>query len=335
MKQKLRFAAAALAFVLLLCLLLSALNRIFIRKTTEGAWNYTTKIEGFYNENKNEFDVMYFGSSNTYCSFNPLIVYENTGVKSYVLATQQQPMWATYTYIKEALKTQNPKLVVLDVLMLSKDEDYYDDGVNFSFMDNLPLSKNKVELAFASAPKGERAALIFPFIKYHTRYNELTKEDFTHKKSRQSDYLKGYVLLEDTFADAVYNDVSHAGSAAALNEKELMYFEKIRLLLEDKNIPLLLVKAPSNPTVDEQERFNAVKEIADSYGIDFIDYNKRYNEIGLDLKSDFYDKSHLNYKGAEKFSAYFAKTVLSGFSPQKSADWDEDLKKYYEYTESL
>lgn len=51
---------------------------------------------------------MFFGPSHAYAAFSPLAIWEETGIRSYVFATQQQPLWATYTYIKEALKKQSP-----------------------------------------------------------------------------------------------------------------------------------------------------------------------------------------------------------------------------------
>ena len=103
---------AIIVFVFLFVAMFSFISEILCRKSLGGAWNYTEKIAGFYNSQDNEYDVMFFGSSNTYCSFNPLVFYEESGVKSYILATQNQPVWAPYTYMKESLKTQKPKLLV-------------------------------------------------------------------------------------------------------------------------------------------------------------------------------------------------------------------------------
>jgi len=325
-------------FVVIFLLIFSHLSELFCRKTLNGAWNHTHKISGFYNEPENEFDIIYFGSSNTYCSFNPLVVYGETGLKSYVFASQQQPVWATYTYIKEALKTQKPQLLVVDVLMFSKNLEYYDDGVNYSFMDDIPFSKNKIELAFASAPKGERFGLLFNFVKYHSRWSELSEEDYSFERSETKDYLKGYVLLEETFADAKKSDVSQIREEASLAEKETKYLEKIINLAKEENIPLLLVKTPSNVLPDDQKLFNSVKKYAEISGIPYADFNLVYPEIGLVMNEDFYDKSHLNYKGAEKFSMYFGKYLKENMeiSPTTpTPEWDEDLNKYRSYIKGL
>lgn len=321
-----------IVFAFIFTALFSRLSELFCRKSLEGEWNTTQKTAGFYNEPENEFDVMFFGSSNTYCSFNPLVLYDKTGIKSYVFATQQQPVWATYAYMTDALKTQKPQLLVMDVLMFSKSEEYYDDGVNYSFMDDMPLSANKIRLAAVSAPKGERIRLLINFIKYHSRWSELTEDDYTFKRSETGDYLKGYTLLDDVFPGGEL-PAENVGKTAPLAEKEIYWFKKIAELAKKNDIPLFLVKTPSNATEEEQALFNSVKELADEYELKYVNYNELYEEIGLDIQKDFYDKSHLNYVGAEKFTEYFTDDMLSEFSVTPSAsqsdeEWNTDVKKY-------
>lgn len=334
--KKIKTILKPVIFVIIFALIFSYLTELFSRKTLTGDWNHTTKISGFYNEKENEFDIIYFGSSNTYCSFNPLVIYEETGLKSYVFASQQQPVWASYYYIKDALITQKPKLLIMDALMFSKDQEYYDDGVNYSFMDDIPLSKNKIDLAFASAPFEDGVRLLINFIKYHSRWNELTKEDYEFNRKDLRDYLKGYVYLDNTFKEATYPKTD-VFESAPLAEKELEYLNKIIKLSKEENIPLLLVKTPSNATYEEQMLFNTVRDISKEQGVDFVNYNLLYEDIGLLMDEDFYDKSHLNYKGAEKFSRYFARYTLSDYnlSPASSdtLDWENDLIKYYKLKE--
>ncbi len=341
-KKVFKSFAAVLIFIFLFTVMFTRVSEILSRKTVGGAWNYTEKISGFYNSPENEYDVMFFGSSNTYCSFNPLIMYEENGTKSYILATQNQPVWASYTYMKEALKTQKPKLLVMDILAFTYEEEYADEGVTHSYMDDLPLSQNKLELASVSAPDyGTRFELICNFVKYHSRWNELTKTDFTFDRSKARDYLKGYVLLEQTFDGAILPD-GQTDKTEPIAEKQKEYFYKIVNLAEDNNIPLLLVKTPSNVVKQDQMKYNTVKQMAKKEGIPFIDFNRRYEEIGLDIKDDFFDKSHLNYKGAEKFTRYFAGVVSGEYPDIKSKDtnntantWNADLKEYYKYCEKI
>ena len=320
---------AVTVFLAVFFTLFSLCDRILSRKETEGWWNVTAKIDGFYNSPKNEYDVMFFGSSNAYCSFNPLVIWEKTGVKSYVFATQQQPIWATYYYMKDAFKRQSPDLAVLDILMLSKNDEYYDDGVNYTFCDNMPFSIDKVRLAYASAPKGEQLGLLLRFLKYHTRWAELEKEDFEYRRGNMSDYSKGFYVLTSKTDKAVHTDLENVTDTLPITEKNREYLEKIIKLCQDKNVRLMMVKAPSNSTEEDKKYYNETEKIAKENGIEFVDYNMYYDEIGLDMREDFFDERHLNIYGAEKFSDYFVENCdyFEG-KVRNDSDWQEEYDRY-------
>ncbi len=337
MKKKtelyLRRGAGIIAFLLIFLCLFSFADRILSRKETEGWWNVTEKIDGFYNSPKNEYDVMYFGSSNSYCSFNPLVVWEKTGVKSYVFATQQQPVWATYHYMVDALKTQDLDLAVVDVLMFSKNDEYYDDGVNYTFCDNMPFSKNKLELVRASVPEGERFSLVCRFMKYHSRWNELKEADFTYNKREMWDYSKGFYVLPTCYDKAEAQDLTDVLEEAPLTEKNLNYLNKIIELCRENDVELMLVKTPSNATPDEKKYYNTVERIAKENDVTFVDYNMHYDEIGFDFEKDFYDDSHLNVFGAEKFTEYFVEnTEYFDGKVRNDNDWRSEWEEYIQVT---
>ncbi|HIU48907.1 MAG TPA: hypothetical protein IAB04_06050 [Candidatus Avimonoglobus intestinipullorum] len=319
------------AFLAVFSVLFLPLNTLLSRKSLWGAWNSTTKLAGFYNSPREEYDVLFFGSSNTYCSFNPLVLWEEKQVKSYVFATQNQPIWATYHYMKDAFKTQKPKVAVLDVLMMTKHTEYYDDGVNYSFADDMPFSWNKIQLALVSAQGKGAFDLLFNFTKYHSRWNELKEEDYTFRRGEQRDYLKGYVLLPDVYPDGIRPDVTEVTATAELLDKNVEYLEKIIRLCEEEQVELLLVKAPNNKTTAQEAHYREVEQLAREHGVPYVDYNNYYEEIGLDLKTDFYDKSHLNYRGAEKFTRFFAASLSLAPSEDHNhtaAQWDLDLQEY-------
>lgn len=327
--MRLKRTFGIIVFLLIFAALFFEADRLLVRKSTEGWWNTTAKIDGFYNSDEDEYDVMFFGSSNAYCSFNPLVLWDKTGVKSYVFATQQQPVWATYHYMVDAIKRQSPDLAVVDILMFSNDSEYYDDGVNYTFCDNMPLSKNKLELIAASAPAKERFGLLCRFFKYHSRWDELSRTDFEYKRRNMHDYSMGYCVLTETCDDAVYNDTSNVSAKSELSEKNAKYLNKIIELCRESNTELILVKTPSNETAEEKTYYNAVEQIAADAGVSFCDYNAYYKEIGLNLKTDFYDQTHLNTRGAEKFTEYFAaETPYFDGKTRTDTSWDANLEKY-------
>ena len=304
--------AGTIGFVLIFLLILSEVSDLVMHKQIEGRWNMTAKVVGFYNEEPDSFDVLFFGSSHMYCSVDPAVFYEETGLKSYVFATQRQPLWITYHYMIEALKTQRPELLVVETHMAVQEEDYMDEATNHTAIDPIPMSKNKLDMIFASVPKGERRFYIFNIMKYHGRWEYLEKEDFVRAYEKTTDPDKGYVRLSEVSDDVVWEDVSSVTESRVGTPKNIEYLHKIMDLAEKENIRLVLFKSPSNATVEEKMFCNGVAEAAAQRGVEFIDFNTRehYEAMGLDIQEDFYDQRHLNETGMKKYVPYFSKFLV-------------------------
>ena len=310
--QSIKRIAGTIGFVLIFLLILSEVSDLVMHKQIEGRWNMTAKVVGFYNEEPDSFDVLFFGSSHMYCSVDPAVFYEETGLNSYVFATQQQPLWITYHYMVEALKTQRPELLVVETHMAVQEEDYMDEATNHTAIDPIPMSKNKLDMIFASVPKGERRFYIFNIMKYHGRWEYLEKEDFVRAYEKTTDPDKGYVRLSEVSDDVVWEDVSSVTESRVGTPKNIEYLHKIMDLAEKENIRLVLFKSPSNATVEEKMFCNGVAEAAAQRGVEFIDFNTRehYEAMGLDIQEDFYDQRHLNETGMKKYVPYFSKFLV-------------------------
>lgn len=344
MGDKLKFFCKTVVFLLLLALILVPVQRVMARKSLSGTWDMTNKVAGFYNEEEDQFEVMFFGPSHAYAAFSPLVIWEETGIKSYVFSTQQQPLWATYTYIKEALKTQSPALIVLECRMALGDKEYYmeegdDKAVTYPYMDDLPLSWNKVELAVQSAPEPEeRFGLLFNFMMYHSRWNDLHREDFTFRRDEARDPYKGFVMLEPQEPLQPRPASETVTQAVPLLEKNQYWLEEIIKLCQEEGIELWLIKSPSNLELEEKALLNTVEETARRYNVPFHDFNVDYADIGLD-ESMFFDAHHMDALGAGKFSRYFAH-ILQSARPNLKTDpgdpvWAADLEVYQRALEGM
>lgn len=336
MSKNKKFLLKAAAFCLIFVLSFFPMQEIFIRKSLAKPWDMTNKISGFYQEPENEFAVMYFGSSHAYASFSPLEIWKNTGVKSYVFATQKQPMWASVAYLKEALKTQKPVLAILECNMLYDDSEYMDEGTNYSFMDDIPLSANKIALAQQAAGEGERFPLVFPFVKYHSRWGDLTKTDFTFRRSQTRDPYKGFVMLPPkTGGDRINRFyLSKNLEPSPLSAKNEQYLREFIELCQENGIALWMVKAPCNIAPENYRKMLAAAEIAAEYGVPFDDFNsvESYQAIGIDPDENFFDQRHMDIVGGNRFSDYFSGLLTERYpdlprDPDDAA-WQADYESY-------
>ena len=103
---------AVVGFLALTILALGITQEILKAKFIQDS---TTIIDGFYTEKKNDIDVLFLGSSNCFCTIDPLVLYEEYGIASYDFASSSQTMDISLLYLKEALKKQKPKVVALEV----------------------------------------------------------------------------------------------------------------------------------------------------------------------------------------------------------------------------
>lgn len=336
MRNNLKFIAKGLLFAFLFVILFVPVQALLMRKSLVEPWDMTNKTAGFYNEPQDEFPVMFFGSSHAYAGFSPLEIWHETGIKSYVFATQAQPMWATLTYLKEALKTQSPKLVVLECYRLVEEATYTDEGVTHSYMDDLPLSANKLALAKVSAPAGERVPLIVNFIKYHGRWAELTEADVEFHRRQAKDPFKGFVMLPPSEhpEEISVEPLQQATEPAPLSAKSEQALREFIELCQEKDIDLWLVKAPSNISPADDAKMLRVAEIAAEYGVPFDNYNTYdyYAQTGIDPQTTFFDQTHMDITAATRFNRAFAKTLTERYpslpKARKDASWKDCYRTY-------
>lgn len=314
------------------------LNNLFIRKSLAKPWDMGNKIGGFFNETE-DYNAMFFGTSHSYCSFEPLLIYEKTGVKSYVLASQSQPLKVSASYVKEALKRKNPSVIFVDIQgSIYKSNEAF--SVVNSYSDYFPFSKNKIEMVIKKVPMEFKAQAILPLVAYHSRWNELKDEDYNFDKKSYIDYLKGYVLLKgqsEKFENNQAEDLSkYLMSISSFNKESFLKenlnaFDEIIDLANKNGVKLFFVKTPVYDRDLYRENINYIEKELENRGAKFIDFNKFYDDMNL-TKDDFYDPHHLNVKGAEKFNLFFIDYMKKeGIFQENLANdkaWLENIKIY-------
>lgn len=282
-----------------------------MRKSLEKPWDMGNKIGGYFNDKK-DYDVMFFGTSHSYCSVVPKILIEN-GTKSYILASQKQPIEANYFYIREALKRSHPKIIYLDSFdVISKSK--LDEATVHSYTDYFPFGISKLQLIKDAVPSGMKLHTAFPLLMYHSRWDELKKEDFKFKYGDYHDENNGYVELTGQSPSFKKDKSMKKENLNSIEEADNKYIdEKFKTILKINKIckingaKLIVIKTPLYHESFYRENLNYLKDLARKNDIEFFDFNPLKREIGLTV-DDFYDPGHLNKIGAEKFTKYFIKT---------------------------
>lgn len=289
--------------------------------------------EEYYRENV-PHDVIFFGDCDAYESYSPIKMYEEYGISAYIRGSGEQYICQSYYLLKDVLRTETPKVVVLSVHNLQFDVPR-NEAYNRMTLDGMRWSQDKVDAINASMTEGETfASYMFPILRYHDRWSELTKTDIEHVFSKDITSHNGYYMRCD-----IKPQGNFPPSMALVNydfgENAMSYLDKIRVLCEENGIELLLVRAPIEYGWYEQWDQN-VEEYAEQYGLTYLNFNDYKDEIGLDMSVDTYDAGlHLNIYGAEKLSVYFGQYLVDHYDltdyrevPEVAAEYEKDIEFY-------
>ncbi len=321
-------------FIVTLALILGFVNKVFKVKYSDGIYGVTK----FYELENETVDVLILGSSHAFEDFNTGTLWDEYGIASYILAGSVQPMWNTYYYLKEALKTQTPELIVLEGYLTTYGQDYIDDSRIIKNNYGLKWSLDKVNSIKISSPKDRWAEFMLEYNQYHTRYTELGCGDFLKNQgNRLFDDWKGFGCNMAT-TPLESRDVRNITDKAALYAKTEEYYRKTIELALNHNIPIVVVISPyAGIGEGEQQIYNSASEIAAEYGVAFINCNLMTDEIGLDYAMDAGDGAHLNYRGNRKYSKFIGGYLKNNYeiSDRRGDTAYESWKKNADYIRQM
>lgn len=267
-----------------------------------------------YQQQENSVDVLVLGSSHAFEDVNTEILYDEYGIAAYVLAGSVQPLWNTYYYLKEALKTQKPKLVVIEGFMTSQDFEYSDNSRIIKNCLGIRDIRNRIDALKVSVPEGQIMDYLLDYRLWHSRYTELGADDFRqYYDVPKYRYYKGFGMNFDMNSQEE-PDVDKAAyqKSKPVIAKEEEYYRKTVELCQEQKIPVMTVISPYPLSAEEQQKHNYLKKVSDEYGISFVNFNSSdfYRRMELDFNSDFSDSDHLNYQGNEKYTRVLAGYML-------------------------
>jgi len=331
LKKVLKVVALVLAVALLLVLLNRLLMPKYISENEEGA------LVAEYYKNAGNNDVIFIGDCEVYSNFSPVKMWEEYGITSYVRGSPQQLIWQSYYLLEETFKYETPKVVVFNVLSMKYGEPQ-NEAYNRLTLDGMKLSATKLRAVKASMTEEESlASYIFPLLRFHSRWNELSAEDVKYMFSTEPLSHNGFLMRVD---------VKAAGKVPtpppledySFSETAWDYLEKIRTICENNGTRLVLIKAPTLYPPWYAEWNDQIVEYAKEHGLEYINFLELTDEIGLDYSTDTFDAGlHLNLSGAEKMSVWFGKYLseTDGVPDRRgdaeiAADWAKKVEFYNE-----
>lgn len=313
-------------FLLIALLIFNHLNARFQPYFKD--WHTIEMMHDFYEQPRDTVETVFLGSSMAENGFIPMQLYNQYGLCSFNMGTPNQPVLASYFYLKEAyrLHSRTLKTVVLDVSSVCKDINTSQYHVA---LDGLRISGVKIEAMKACEGSfGPWYSSLFPLFTFHDRWPALEEYAFLQNSSRLRNVgRRGYgfigkgsheikVLDENPdYVDAVY-DTSPDGetSAAEIHGEQLSYLRKCADFCSSHDLSLILVKVPVYSERWDLAEHLAVKQQAEALQLPYFDLNVQpwINQVGTYSAIDTTDLTHLNYFGATKVTKWMGEYLSKG-----------------------
>ena len=329
------------------------------------------RLKGFYLEKPNTLDVVVMGSSEVYYGYFANEAYRNTGVTSYPYAFAHNPVTFWKYELKEILRKQKPKVLVVEVngagygnppkpnsknigkIGKKKNKSggkykLYSELAMSILRDSMPESDNKRQMLedLSRFRKENELDRHLPFLKFHGQFYDNMSSDLSKMEKRGYSSMKGIFSRISRRTQKKETSIPiniKSESVDPLAEKYLREFIKISKQMGVKNI--LFVRFPHKITdkkgVQRYQRYLRVKEIVEDSGCEYKDFTTLRNEIGISSNKDFVDREHLNANGARKFTKFLSKYIKDKYKLKKSVlpkteeiKWNRGVKyidAYYKY----
>ena len=299
------------------------LNKIF--RTPDVDYN-----DSFHNMPEDSVDVIVLGSSHAQYSFVPSFFYEDTGLYSYVLGSAFQPLKVSYQMLREALKTQNPEMVILEVYTACLDEETVND-TRYTIAEYQMRGEEKYNTINFIEDEDKRKEYYNDFLNNHNNWKNI--ESIDELLSVNSDISGSFGYVENNVYLPVdnywYSFKYDEDLDISLKEDDLNAFNDIYSLCQEKSIELLLYMVPmDNMTQVAQSYLHKVWDWANERGVNYIDFLS--NDEKMDIRSVIHhDGFHAHTNGASYITNMLSNYVNDNYQ-FNSHNVNDKLEDLYE-----
>ena len=292
-----------------------------------------------YDQPEDSIDVLIVGSSPAYADINTNVLWEEYGIAAYNLCSPVEPYWCTYYRLKEALKTQHPRIILLDAKASTYKRNPSLTGNICQSIYGIQGSENFLGAVYASFDTQEEAEdfLYFTMPEFHSQLLQKDASEFESSSfwRKRGSCWKGYVEIDNEERHekptVIFNKVRRN-----MNEQETEYAQKIFDLAYQQGIEIMLIGFPNPDYANDHMYYNMLWSIAEEYSITGINYNDPDIRFGLKYSRHFADWQHLNVTGSIKFSRKLAEDLKERYHlPDRRGDpyyasYDECARQWYE-----
>ena len=266
-------------------------------------------------------DLVYVGGSAAFVYWQPQEAWNNYGFASYNFATNTLQAEAVEHYIRYVERFQDPSLYVVDLRPFQ----YWD----YEEFDDSAIRRSTVAMSiFAPEAYGlyndyfknrqlpeDFSALeyYFDIAKYHTNLEKLGEEKSWNNRAMEAPAAEHGWEWFNLHAPMKIPEDFMTEERVALHPNCENILRSLLSYCEEEKLNVLFVVCPYYITEEHQKIYNSLSDIIAEYGFDYLNSNEYYHEICLDFSTDFYNKNHVNPKGAVKYTRFLGKYIKDKF----------------------
>lgn len=280
----------------------------------------------FYTLKKGEVDILVVGSSHAYSTFDPSVISRETGMNSYILASNSQNVVQAYFNVKEALHYQQPEAIILEAFSLDNNNNWRygetpdRDWKKEANIDGMRFGLTKLEAVMEQYESANWSYALLPLARCHSNWADVVTVGsnlafYTGGIWEFSSFHPSQTSMSaetaEQYAQAAYNP-----SEWVIADTNILHFHKLARLCREEGISLYVVMAPMYDVYIASINYDSwtgkVAELTESEGVFYLDCNRHYSEIGLtaqDFEDAFNGYHHLNGAGAEKVTQFVMETL--------------------------
>ncbi|MCQ2520977.1 MAG: hypothetical protein MJ105_01235 [Lachnospiraceae bacterium] len=302
--------ASMIILPLIILGIMIVISPFFTRQEDYIHWN------SFYAQEDNSIDILLLGSSIIEVAIDPYQLEEETGLSAFNFGVAGCSSSVRAGYLREVLKNQNPKLVVVEVYRFIPTHSPWamsTDNASFA-LDGMKPSWNKWRTIWEMPVSGdpfEKISFLIPG--EHHQWEALNANGYTSLREQTYDRPK-WNGTQNSVAPQKPNTVP---STEVLEPTKEMtdQIDKLIEICQENDIQLLFFNASNPEYIGESYAYiNGMYQYLDSKGIPHFDINYEPELLAqIDNSEDYFDYHHLNDKGAKKNTTFLADYINENF----------------------
>ncbi len=319
---RVRRVAATVCFCMILIAVMGVTQKLFERK-----YSYI-KYYDFYQQ-KQDFDVLFLGTSHVLNAVYPMDLWRDYGIVSYNMANHSENICTNYWQLRNALQYTKPKVVVVDLYAVDGDGKVNEQYLH-NFLDEVPFSLLKIEMVHDLLEPEKRAEYLFNLSLYHSRWEELGKEDLRPVPGVE----KGAEFRDDVTLN-VPPELIPKEDYDPTDRLNKQYLQKLIDLCKEQDIDIILMYVPYTMPEGHQRVANWGYVAAEKNDIPYLNFV--YEDLDINYATDCADEAHhLNASGARKLTDYMGNYISTNYNVadhREDPEYDFWYQDYAEYGE--